>query len=102
MTQIPVENCCAWCERFIDDEVEILAIGAKFPPEVNMKEHEGKMIHLGFEGVTKKAAALISTSGSDAKKNGVDLMFMTCGEKCFTSLKATLDKEKDILDVKRI
>ena len=44
MVKLPPENTCAWCGEFVDEDVEIHAIGAKFPDGVDMKENEGNII----------------------------------------------------------
>lgn len=100
MVKLPPENTCAWCSEFVDDEVEIHAIGAKFSHGVDMKEHEGKIIYLGLKDIDKKVPAILSTSESEAKKHGYDLMLLTCSQSCFKKLKRLLDKEDDLLDVK--
>mgnify|MGYP001254375810 CR=1 FL=1 len=102
MVKPPPENTCAWCDKFVDEEMEIHGIGAKFSHEVDMKEHEGMIIFLGFKDIDKKIPALISTSGSEAKKLGHDMMLLTCSQACFKKLKSLLDKEDDLLDVKAV
>ena len=102
MVKLPHENTCAWCGEFVDEDVEIHAIGAKFPDGVDMKENEGNIIFLGFKAIDKKVPAIMSTSDSEAKKHGNDLMFLTCSQSCFKKLKSLLDKEDDLLDVKKI
>jgi hypothetical protein len=101
MVKPPPENLCAWCGKFVDEDMEIHAIGARFPHGVDMKDHEGNVIFLGFKGRDEKVPALIPTNDAEAKKH-CDLMFMTCSETCFKKLKRTLNKEDDILDVKKI
>lgn len=102
MFKLPPENTCAWCGEFVDEDVEIHAIGAKFPDGVDMKENEGNIIFLGFKAIDKKVPAIMSTSDSEAKKHGHDLMLLTCSQSCFKKLKSLLDKEDDLLDVKKI
>jgi hypothetical protein len=102
MVKPPPENTCAWCDEFVDEDMEIHAIGAKFPSSVNMEEHEGTVIFLGFKDIDKKVPAIISTSDSEARKHGHDLMFLTCSQSCFKKLKSLLDKEDDLLDVKPV
>ncbi len=101
MIKPPPENTCAWCSEFVDEHMEVHAIGAKFAPGVDMNEHEGKIIFLGFKDIDKKVPAIISTSDSEAKKLGHDLMLLTCSQSCFKKLKNLLDKEDDLLDVKQ-
>ncbi len=100
MAKPPPENTCAWCGEFIDEDVKIHAIGAKFPQGVDMKDNEGMIIFLGFKGIDKKVPAVIPTGDSEAKKHGHDLMFMICSQICYNKLKSTLDKENDLYDVK--
>lgn len=102
MAKPPPENTCAWCGEFIDEDVKIHAIGAKFPQDVDMKDHEGMVIFLGFNDIDKKVPAIIPTSDSEAKKRGHELMFMTCSQICYNKLKSTLDKENDLYDVKQL
>ena len=98
--KVPPENKCAWCDKFIEEDAEIRAIGARFPEKVDMNAFEGNIIFLGFEGVKKKVPAIVVQSDSEIKESGSDLAFMTCGQSCFDDLKNILDKEKDLLGVK--
>lgn len=102
MVKVPPENTCAWCGNFIDEDAEIHAIGAKFPKDVDMKDQEGKIIFLGFKNLDKRVPALVPKDDSDAKRLGHNLMFMTCSQTCLNDLKNTIDKENDLLDVKRL
>ncbi len=43
MVQIPPENTCAWCGEFVDEDVAIYAIGAKFPAGMDKKEKRGSL-----------------------------------------------------------
>lgn len=102
MLKPPPENTCAWCGKFVDEEMKIYGIGARLPNEVDMKDQEGMIIFLGFKDIEKKVPALVAKNDSEARRHGHDLMFMTCSQSCFKDLKNTLDKEGDLLDVKRL
>ncbi len=102
MVKPPPENTCAWCGEFVEEDMKIHVIGARFSQGADMKEHEGKVIFLGFKDIDKKVPAIISTGDSEAKKYGHDLMVLTCSQSCFKKLKSLLDKEDDLLDVKPV
>ncbi len=79
-------NTCAWCRREIPEDAEVFGVSGKFRPGVNMKDQEGKVVPLVFGGEGRVVPAIITPADSPAKRDGKDLMFMLCSEKCCNEL----------------
>ncbi len=91
------ENICAWCNKTIPEDSEVFGLGAKVKQGFDIKNKEGKIIRLSLALTNKTVPAIVTTSNSDAKKEGKDLMFMTCSQGCAGNLKDALQKEKDVI-----
>jgi len=90
-------NVCAWCKKKIPKNCEVFGLGAKVGKGIDLKGQEGEIISLFLVLADKTVPATVTTFNSEAKKNGYDLMFMTCSQSCAKSLKNNLQKEKDLL-----
>lgn len=94
----PIKNICAWCGKEIPEDSEVFSLGAKVRQGFDIKGQEGRIIPLSLIQADKTIPAIVTTSNSDAKREGNDLLFMTCSQGCAKSLKKTLHKEKEIID----
>jgi hypothetical protein len=87
---------CAWCDEPIPEGSEVLSLGAKARPGVDL-ERKGNVIELALDA-RRKALAIIPTPDSQAKKEGCDVLFALCSEECARSLKAALQEQIDFVD----
>lgn len=94
---ISFKNRCAWCNKTIPEDSEVFGLGAKFREGVDIEDNEGKIIPLSLVVTNKTIPAIVTTSDSEAKREGKDLMFMTCSQSCAESLRDALQKEKDFV-----
>jgi len=90
---------CAWCRKRIHDNREVFGFGAKIKKEANFSEYEGNAIRLMLLSEDRGVPMMVTTEGSEAKKNGNDVMFMVCSEKCGKEMKTALKREKSVGDV---
>jgi hypothetical protein len=84
---------CVWCHSQIDDHVEVLGLGAKLNPNVDLSDYESHCIQIGLVSEEKPIYMMVTAHGSEAKNNGNDGMFLICSEKCGLKLKDVLEKE---------
>jgi len=87
---------CAWCQNPINDEMEIIAFGAKLKPDVDLSEYESHCIQLCLVSEEKPVYMMVTAQGSEAKNEGRDGMFLVCSEKCRKKLKHILEKDIDL------
>jgi hypothetical protein len=66
---------CAWCGKKIGPKQEIIA------------PLEGKRIEVGIPSAGRNVEVLVTTAESQARKEGWDLIAMTCSERCGHELK---------------
>ena len=93
-----LKNTCAWCSKEISENSEVFGLGAKVRQDFYIKGKEGRITSLSLIQADKTIPAIVATSNSEAKREGCDLIFMTCSQDCAKSLKKTLQKEKEIID----
>ena len=84
---------CAWCQSHIDAHVEVLGLGAKLRPDVDLSEYQSHCIQVDLISEEKPVYMMVTVQGSDAKNDGNDCMFLVCSEGCGKELKSVLEKE---------
>ena len=84
---------CTWCQSHITDHMEVLGLGAKLKPDVDLSEYESHCIQIGLVSEEKPVRMMVTAQGSPARNNGKDGMFLVCSEGCGEKLKSVLEKE---------
>ena len=84
---------CAWCQSHINDHMEVLGLGTKLTPDVDLSEYESHCIQLGLVSEEKPIYMMVTAQGSAARNDGNDCMFLVCSEGCGKKLKSVLEKE---------
>ena len=86
---------CAWCHKEVRLESKACPVFATTIYKALLEGHEG-FIPLPLALANRTVFAAICTDDSDAKKEGWDLILMTCSPDCAKALKAALDRESNI------
>ena len=84
---------CAWCQGKIDEFVEVFGFGSKFKPGVDLSKFESHCIQVDLISKEKPVYMMVTITGSEAKNDGNDGMFLVCSESCGIKLKTALEKE---------
>jgi hypothetical protein len=84
---------CAWCQSHINNHVEVLGLGARLKPDVDLSEYESHCIQIGLVSEEKPVYMMVTAQGSEARSDGNDCMFLVCSEDCANKLKSVLEKE---------
>jgi hypothetical protein len=85
---------CAWCNKAIEKDAEVFALGAKARKGMNLKRHEGSTIRIPLRHTNRAIPGTVPGRSSEAKKEGNDILFMICSKKCGELLKKALLKER--------
>jgi len=89
---------CAWCNKEIADDCEVFGIGARLREGVHLEGVEGEVIEVFSVAMNRNIPVAVVSGDSQAKRDGLDLMFMACTRSCATALKAALEGEKEEFD----
>ncbi len=89
-------NTCAWCDNEVPENSEAYAINAAVKYKNVLEGHEGTFIPFPLTLAHKTVYGCVVTSDSDAKKEGVNMVFMACCLECASALKAALSDESGI------
>ena len=92
------EFTCSWCEDGILDDEECFAVGAKASAEMDLQALEGKPVDFFLARRDRNVRAIVVTNDSPAKREGKDIVFVTCSESCSEALKQAVDREIDLVD----
>jgi hypothetical protein len=87
---------CGWCGQTIPEDREVFGSGSKVRPDIDLSAQQGQIIEIVLTQSVKQVLAAVATESSEAKKQGNDLMFMTCSEQCGKDLKAAMEQEIEI------
>jgi hypothetical protein len=87
-------HVCAWCNKAIDRDSEVFAVGAKARKGMNLKPYEGSVIQIVLTHINKTVPAIVTMRNSEARKDKNDLLFLVCGKKCSELLKKAPLKER--------
>ena len=64
----------------------------------NKSVNPAGVIQLSLTQPRKTIAAIVPTQDSQAKRDGYDLLFTICSQKCGRALKAALQQQIDMID----
>jgi len=87
---------CVWCEDQIPEDTELFGVGAKAREDIDITELRGKVIDIYLARKKRNVQALVVTEDSPAKREGKDLLFVTCSESCSEALRQAVGKEIDL------
>ncbi len=87
------KNVCAWCDGMIPENSEVYGLGVKIKKESQLRGKEGQVISWPLMKLNRSVPAMVTSANSQAKRDGNDLMFMTCSKKCKDALKHALKNE---------
>lgn len=88
-------NTCAWCLRHIADNEEHYGFGTRVNQSINIEDKEGQFITLELALQDRLLPALVPSRTSQARRDGFDLIFITCSAKCAQEIKAALELERE-------
>jgi len=92
------EFTCSWCEDGILDDEECFAVGAKASAEMDLQALEGKPVDFFLARRDRNVRGIVVTNDSPAKREGKDIVFVTCSESCSEALKQAVDREIALVD----
>ncbi len=84
---------CAWCGKVISEDTPVFGFGAKKRPQIDITEFKGLAIKMHLTKQNKDITAFVTTSDSQAKKDGYDFMFLVCSKECAREMKSVMDEE---------
>ena len=73
--------------------MEVLGLGVKMKPDVDLSEYESHCIQIGLVSEEKPVYMMVTAQGSQARNDGNGGMFLVCSEGCGEKLKSVLEKE---------
>jgi hypothetical protein len=78
----------------IPKDGDIFAFGVKSSGNIDLSEKEGEFVSLDLTLEDRSVAAIVTTRSSEARKQGYDLIFLTCSQTCAEELKDALQAER--------
>jgi len=87
---------CGWCQDEIPEDTELFGIGARARDDIDITELRGKVIDIYLAQKNRNVQALVVTEDSPAKREGKDLLFVTCSESCSEALRQAVGNELEL------
>jgi hypothetical protein len=104
LKRIPPEEAlsrCAWCGKTIAEDVEVFGMGGKLRPGIDLSAYEGAAVRITVATHGKDLIAVVPAADSDARREGKEILFMTCTEACGLDLKAAVQDILETADARR-
>jgi len=95
----PVEHfqrTCGWCGKRIPPDTEVFGGGIKARPGVDLSQQAGQVLAMYVAAANKTVLVAVTGQDSDARKDGYDLMYMTCSAQCGQQLRAAFQADIDL------
>lgn len=83
---------CAWCGAQIDAEQEVATLSMTLSEHDPLKVGENQVILIPVGGRDRRA--VVARPGSDMARDGRDLAFTMCSERCANAMKNVLERER--------
>ena len=96
---IEVISKCAWCRNMLNQDSEAFGLGAKIKTGSDLFAYEGKSVLATIVSEDRNVPMMVAATGTDAKNDGNDVMFLLCSEKCGIKMKDALEREIKIGDL---
>ncbi|NIO69499.1 MAG: hypothetical protein GTN71_10815 [Anaerolineae bacterium] len=91
----PEVYLCTWCGAALQAPETTWLVNAQIIKD--LPEHEGESVPFKLVQSGRTITGFLATSASPAKREGVDMIFATCGQECASALKAAVREEVDNL-----
>jgi hypothetical protein len=77
----------------IGEDSPVFGIGGKTRPGIDLSQFEGGAMRMGLLTLDRDVVVIVPSVDSEAKREGKDVLFMTCSERCGRELKGVLKEE---------
>ena len=91
-TDEDLQTWCGWCGEPLEEDAEIVTLGASVEAKQMLKDVEGEIIPLPVG--ERNVDAIVVMADSPAKEDGRDLVFILCSEKCASELREALNRTR--------
>jgi len=88
---------CGWCDRELDEEGPRIATHAKFREPKDYRKNEGLVVEFTL-ATGRPVLAYVVTRNSPAKREGKEVLFQVCSERCKEELTTAMKAELDLFD----
>jgi hypothetical protein len=90
------QSTCGWCGKKIPPNHERFGFGAKARQGIDLSGKAGQVLPLYLAGCDKTVLAAVAGLDSDAKREGYDLVLMTCSAACGNLLQNAMQREIEL------
>ena len=94
-----VLTTCCWCDKRIGENQEVLALGCRKRPGIDISKYEGDIIPVTIATIGKTIWAIVPAADSEARRDNKDFLFTLCSDECGIELKEILGEEIEIGDI---
>jgi hypothetical protein len=84
---------CGWCGRKIPPDVPVFGGTGKSRPDVDLTAQAGSVLPLHLVSADKTVLIAVAGLDSEARREGADLVYMTCSEDCARNLNAAFARD---------
>ena len=85
-------NQCVWCDKEIDEDAEVYSLFMTLRPDDPLRDGSRTAVLVPVAG--RDRLAVVAQPGSDMAREGHDLSFALCSERCAQAMKEALERER--------
>jgi hypothetical protein len=90
------QSTCGWCGQKILPDKEVFGGGGKARPGIDLSTQTGQVLSLYLVGPGKTVLVAVPGPGSDARRDGHDLVYLTCSRACAEQLRTAFQGEIEL------
>jgi hypothetical protein len=91
---------CGWCGREIGEAQPVIGISMKYRNQADYRQNQGKIVQFEVSSGRIVVAGVVKPD-SPAKKEGKDVIFMVCSDRCGHELSAAMRHEWELESAER-
>ena len=90
------QSTCGLCGKHIPEDTEVFGGGGKVRSGIDLTPYAGRVLPVRLVSVAKTVLIAVPGADSPARRDGHDLLYMTCSTECAAALKAAFQSDIEI------
>jgi hypothetical protein len=90
------QSTCGWCGKHIPDDTEVYSGGGKARPGIDLTSYAGQVLPVRLVSAAKTVLIAVPGADSPARRDGHDLLYMTCSIECAAALRSAFQSDIEI------
>jgi hypothetical protein len=90
------QSTCCWCGKHIPDDTEVFSGDGKARPGIDLTPYARQVLPVRMVSAAKTLLIAVPGADSQARRDGHDLLYMTCSIECAAALRSAFERDIEI------